>query len=45
MNTIEQQLIELNDIKNAIKEAIIIKGGDISDSDSFSSYASKIRAL
>lgn len=45
MATINQNLQELRDVKQAIKEAIIYQRQPILDSDSFMSYAEKIRAI
>lgn len=43
--TISEQLTALADIKADIKQAIIDKGGTVSDSDAFSTYADKISNL
>lgn len=40
--TISEQLTALANIKADIKQAIIDKGGTVSDSDAFSTYADKI---
>ncbi len=45
MATIAQQLIDLNTIKGNIKTSIINKGVDVSSSDAFSVYPSKIDAI
>lgn len=42
MQEIDEQLTELENTKQSIKEAIIEKGQEISDSEPFSSYADKI---
>lgn len=44
-NTIEDKLIYLEGTKSAIKDAIIAKGGEVSDTDTFRSYAQKIEDL
>ena len=45
MGTIAGKLQKLLDTKSAIKAAIIGKGQDVSDSDTFASYAEKISAI
>lgn len=45
MKTISEQLIQLNQIKSNIKQAIIDKGVSVSDSDGFATYANKISAI
>ena len=45
MGTTIDKLNKLSETKAAIKAAIIAKGQDISDSDTFASYADKITAL
>lgn len=42
MSTIAEQLAELAQVKADIKAAIIDKGVAVSDSDAFSTYATKI---
>ena len=42
MATIAEQLTSLANTKTAIKDAIVAKGVSVSDSDTFSSYATKI---
>ena len=44
-NTIADKLTYLNGTKDAIKQAIIGKGIDVTDTDTFRSYASKIEAI
>lgn len=44
-NTIADKLAYLEETKGLIKEAIIAKGGTVSDEDTFRSYASKIEAI
>lgn len=43
--TISEQLTALANIKADIKQAIIDKGGTVSDSDAFSTYADKIDGI
>lgn len=45
MKTIAEQLIQLNQIKSDIKQAIIDKGVPVSNDDGFATYASKISAI
>lgn len=45
MGTISEKIEYLIDTKLAIKEAILSKGGTISDTDTFRSYASKIEEI
>jgi len=45
MGTISDKLTYLNATKTAIKQAIIAKGVDVADTDTFRSYASKIEAI
>lgn len=45
MGTINEKLTYLNDTKTAIKEAIKNKGVEISDGDTFRSYAGKIDSI
>lgn len=45
MGTIAEKLQKLIDTKNAIKAAIIAKGQELADSDTFASYADKIAAI
>lgn len=45
MGTISEKLTYLEDTKVAIKNAIAAKGVDVSDSDSFRSYAEKIASI
>lgn len=42
MGTIADKLSYLNDTKTAIKDAIVAKGVDVADTDTFRSYATKI---
>lgn len=42
MGTVTDKLAYLNETKTSIKNAIIEKGGDVSDEDSFRDYAEKI---
>jgi len=42
MGTIANKLDYLNDTKTAIKEAIVEKGVEVADTDTFRSYAEKI---
>ena len=44
-NTIQDKLTYLSATKNAILQAIIAKGIDVSDTDTFRSYANKIEAI
>ena len=44
-NTIADKLTYLSGTKDAIKQAIIAKGVDVSDTDTFRSYADKIEAI
>ena len=44
-NTIADKLTYLNGTKDAIKQAIIGKGVDVSDTDTFRSYADKISSI
>ena len=44
-NTIADKLTYLNGTKDAIKQAIIGKGVDVSDTDTFRSYADKITSI
>ena len=44
-NTIQDKLAYLEETKGLIKEAIIAKGGTVSDEDTFRSYADKIEAI
>lgn len=44
-NTIQDKLTYLSGTKDAIKQAIIAKGVDVSDTDTFRSYADKIEAI
>ena len=44
-NTIQDKLAYLEETKGLIKEAIIAKGGTVSDEDTFRSYANKIEAI
>lgn len=45
MKTIAEQLIQLNQIKSDIKQAIIAKGVAVSDDDGFESYADKVSQI
>lgn len=45
MGAISEKLTYLSDTKKAIKNAIVSKGVEVSDSDSFRSYADKIVAI
>ena len=45
MGTLNEKLEYLKETKNQIKEAIISKGQEVSSSDTFRSYASKISAI
>lgn len=45
MATVEEKLNYLNETKEAIKQAIIDKGGVVTDTDTFRSYAEKIGEL
>lgn len=45
MATIEENLILLKNTKSSIKQSIINKGVEVSDSDSFASYANKINEI
>jgi hypothetical protein len=45
MKTIAEQLIQLNQIKSDIKQAIISKGVAVSDDDGFESYADKVSQI
>jgi hypothetical protein len=42
MGTVADKLSYLNDTKTAIKDAIVAKGVDVADTDTFRSYATKI---
>lgn len=44
-NTIADKLTYLNGTKDAIKQAIIAKGVEVTDTDTFRSYANKIEAI
>lgn len=44
-NTISDKLTYLEGTKSAIKDAIVAKGVAVSDSDTFRSYAGKIRQI
>ena len=44
-NTIQDKLAYLEETKGLIKEAIIAKGVEVSDTDTFRSYANKIEAI
>ena len=44
-NTIQDKLAYLEETKGLIKQAIIAKGGTVSDEDTFRSYANKIEAI
>ena len=44
-NTIQDKLAYLEETKEMIKEAIIAKGGSVSDEDTFRSYADKIETI
>ena len=44
-NTIQDKLAYLEETKGLIKEAIIAKGGTVSDEDTFRSYANKIKTI
>ena len=44
-NTIQDKLAYLEETKGLIKEAIIAKGGTVSDEDTFRSYADKISSI
>ena len=45
IETIADKLTNLNTIKNNIKNAIVQKGVDVSDADTFASYAQKIAEI
>ena len=44
-NTIQDKLTYLSDTKDAIKQAIIGKGVEVTDTDTFRSYADKIKTI
>ena len=44
-NTIQDKLTYLSGTKDAIKQAIIAKGVEVTDTDTFRSYANKIEAI
>lgn len=45
MGTVADKLSYLNDTKTAIKEAIVAKGVEVADTDTFRSYATKIESI
>lgn len=45
MGTIAEKLTYLEGTKSAIKDAIIAKGVDVTDTDTFRSYAEKIKSI
>lgn len=45
MATITEQLIELQNIKTNIAQAIVAKGVDVAADDKFSTYPAKITAI